>query len=307
VLLTAVLAGCASSGRGDGAVGATATELPQLFESSRPLRVMTFNIRYGTANDGPDHWNHRRDMVVQVFRDHRPDVVGMQEVLRFQLDEIRAALPQYSEISVGRDDGRHGGEASSILYLTGRFDVQEHGTFWLSDTPEVPGSKSWGNNITRICTWARLRDRQAGASFYLFNTHLDHQSQPARERGAELIAQRMNQRSHPDPIILTGDINAGEGNVVVRYLKGEAAGVPSKPGESAPVPPLVDTFRVVHPDASPAGTFNGFTGRRDGEKIDYILTTPEWQVLDAAIVYDNRGGRYPSDHYPVTAVVRLKR
>ncbi len=293
--LAAALAGCRMAGPGDRA-GASAD-----------LRVMSFNIRYGTANDGDNHWRHRREMVFQVLRDHRPDVVGLQEALRFQIDEMHEAVAGYGEIAVGRDDGKDAGEASGILYRTARLEVDEHGTFWLSDTPEVPGSRHWGNNITRICTWARLRDRQTGAMFYLFNTHLDHQSQPARERGAELIVQRINRRAHPDPIMLTGDLNAGEGNPAVRYLKGEQTAVPAKPDDSAPVPPLVDTFRVLHPDAAPAGTFNGFVGKRDGEKIDYILCSPEWQVVDAAIVDDNQDGRYPSDHFPVTAVVRLRR
>lgn len=292
-VVTLTMAGCQHGGLGQGTSG------------TLEVRAMSFNIRYGTANDGPNHWDKRREMVFQVFRDHRPDVVGLQEALRFQLDEMREALPEYGEVSAGRDDGKSGGEASSIFYRSARFDVQEHGTFWLSDTPEVPGSRSWGNNITRICTWAHLRDRQTGATFYMFNTHLDHQSQPARELGAELIAQRMGGRAHPDPLILTGDFNAGEGNPVVRYLKGEIATVPAKRGPCAVVPALVDTFRVLHPDVKIVGTFNGFSGNREGEKIDYILASPEWTVAEAAIVYDNTDGRYPSDHFPVTAVLRL--
>ncbi|MDM8005194.1 MAG: endonuclease/exonuclease/phosphatase family protein [Phycisphaerae bacterium] len=292
-VLAVTLAGCQQGGIGQGASG------------TQEVRAMSFNIRYGTANDGPNHWSKRREMVFQVFRDHRPDVVGLQEAMRFQLDEIRQAVPEYGEISAGRDDGKSGGEASAILYCSARFEAREQGTFWLSDTPEVPGSRSWGNNITRICTWARLRDRQSGVCFYMFNTHLDHQSQPARELGAELIAQRMGRRAHPDPLILTGDFNAGEGNPVVRYLKGQIPAVPAKQGACAVVPALVDTFRVLHPDAKVVGTFNGFAGKREGEKIDYVLASPESTVAEAAIVYDNTDGRYPSDHFPVKAVLRL--
>lgn len=292
-VLAVTLAGCQHGGIGQGASG------------TLEVRAMSFNIRYGTANDGPNHWSKRREMVFQVFRDHRPDVVGLQEAMRFQLGEIRQAVPEYGEISAGRDDGKSGGEASAILYRSARFEVDEHGTFWLSDTPEVPGSRSWGNNITRICTWARLRDRRTGTAFYMFNTHLDHQSQPAREMGAELIAQRMSRRKHPDPLILTGDFNAGEKNPVVRYLKGEISAVPAKQGPCAVVPALVDTFRVLYPDVKVVGTFNGFAGKREGEKIDYILASPKWTVAEAAIVYDNTDGRYPSDHFPVTAVLRL--
>lgn len=268
------------------------------------LRVMTFNIRYGSANDGPDHWSLRREMVFQVLREHRPDLVGLQEALMFQVDEIRGALTEYGVIAAGRDDGKIGGEACAVLYRAERFEVSEQGTFWLSATPETPGSKGWGNHITRICTWARLRDRQTAASFYFFNTHLDHQSQPARELGAELIARRIAERAHPDPVILTGDLNAGENNPVVRYLTGQAPAVPAKKSGCAAPPPLSDSFRVLHPRETVVGTFNGFAGRRDGEKIDYILVSPQWRVVEASIVYDNTAGRYPSDHYPVTAVLR---
>lgn len=280
------LAGCGAAGKAD-------------------LRVMTFNIRLGTAEDGEDHWNHRREMLFQVLHDHQPDVVGLQEALRFQLDEMREAVPEYGEIAAGRDDGNNGGEASAIFYRSARLKVDESGTFWLSNTPETPGSKHWGNIYPRICTWARFRDRRTGDRFYVYNTHLDHQSQAARERGAELIVQRINGRTHHDPFILTGDLNANECNPVVRYLKGELPAVPAKPDDSATVSPLADTFRVIHPDITPAGTFHAFTGQRNGDKIDYILASPEWRVLEAAIVYDNRDGRYPSDHFPVTAVVRL--
>lgn len=293
IVAAGLLAGCSAAGPGERA------------ERGAELRVMSFNIRYGTAKDGENHWNYRREMVFQVLRDHRPEVVGLQEALRFQIDETLAAVPGYGEIAVGREDGKKASEASAILYRTERLELIEQGTFWLSDTPEVAGSKHWGNAITRLCTWVRLRDRQTKKYFYVFNTHLDHQSQPARERGAELIVQRINGRSHRDPIILTGDFNADERNPTVRYLKGGLSAVPSKPGDSAAVPPLADTFRAVHPDLTPAGTFNGFTGKKDGGKIDYILASPEWRVLAAAIVYDNRDGRYPSDHFPVTATLRL--
>ncbi|NLX21796.1 MAG: endonuclease/exonuclease/phosphatase family protein [Phycisphaerae bacterium] len=294
IVTAGILAGCSAAGPADRA------------ERKTDLRVMTFNIRYGAAKDGENDWQHRREMVFQVLRDHRPDVVGLQEALRFQIDEMLAAAPGYGEIAVGRDDGKNAGEASAILYRTDRLEIDEQGTFWLSDTPEVAGSKHWGNAITRLCTWARLRDKQTKAHFYMYNTHLDHQSQPARERGAELIVQRINQRSHRDPIILTGDLNADERNPAVRYLKREIPAVPARPENSAAVPPLADTFRVLHPDAKPAGTFNGFTGKKDGGKIDYILTSPEWCVMEAAIVYDNKDGHYPSDHFPVTAVLKLK-
>ena len=124
-----------------------------------PLTVMTFNIRYGTAKDGENEWSARRDMLFEVIRDTRPDLLGLQEALDFQIDEILAAVSGYAVVGVGRDDGAEKGEYSAILFRTERFHVAEAGTFWFSDTPAVPGSKSWGNQITRISSWARLIDR----------------------------------------------------------------------------------------------------------------------------------------------------
>ncbi len=269
------------------------------------LLVMTFNIRYGTADDGENRWENRREMAVDVLRRHDPDVVGLQEALRFQIDEIRESLPQYGEIGVGRDDGKTRGEYNAILWRTDRLKVLESGTFWLSDTPEVPGSTSWGNTITRICTWARFVPKRSGRTFYMFNTHFDHQSQPSRERSAVLLAQRIRDRRYPDPVLVTGDFNAGEDNPAMQYLKGEAPLHAANDGLSQNPVPLVDTFRVLHPDASEVGTFHAFKGDRSGAKIDYILALPGVEVLKAGILHDSQGDRYPSDHFPVIAALRL--
>ncbi len=185
------------------------------------LVVMTYNIRYGTANDGENSWANRKEMACDVLRRHNPDIVGLQEALRFQIDDIRAALPRYAEIGGGRDDGKTEGEYSAILYRKDRLDLDDSGTFWLSDTPETPGSITWGNACTRICTWGRFLRKDTRQAFYLFNTHLDHVSQYSRDRSAVLLAQRIRDRKHADPVLVTGDFNAGEDNPVVRYFKGE--------------------------------------------------------------------------------------
>ena len=140
----------------------------QIIPNHLELNVMTFNIRYGTANDGENRWDNRRNMVLDVLQNHSPDVVGLQEALRFQLDQIRSALPEFAEVGVGRDDGNTAGEYAALLYRRDRFALLDSGTFWLSDTPNVPASKHWGNSITRICTWARLIDRHTAQPFYLF-------------------------------------------------------------------------------------------------------------------------------------------
>jgi len=261
------------------------------------LRVMSFNIRYGSAGDGENHWPDRRQMVFDVIRKQKSDVVGLQEALRFQIDEIRKALPEYGEIGVAREDGRIDGEYSAILFRADRLGVAEAGTFWLSDTPEVAGSSHWGNACVRICTWARLIENDSGKAFYIFNTHLDHVSQPSRQKSATLLARRIASRNHKDPFVVTGDFNASENNPVVTYLTGKTT-------PETPVV-LVDTFRVLHPEAKDVRTSHSFRGGRQGYKIDYVLAQPSALVLEAQILYDNIDGRYPSDHYPVTARLRL--
>ena len=261
------------------------------------LRVMSFNIRNGNANDGENHWNLRKEFVYDVIRDYAPDVLGLQEAVRLQLDAFNRAFPEYGEIGIVSDATRHTGQYSAILYLKKRFEAHESGTFWLSDTPAIP-SKSWGNHHLRICTWVRLVDKETAQSFYVYNTHMDDGSQPSREKGARLIMKHIHGQPLPAPFILLGDFNAAEDNPAIAYVKG--AGNPTDP------PPVraVDTFRVLHPEEKTAGTFNGFKGRANGSKIDYIFVSPDMHTLEAGILRTSRDGRYPSDHFPVTAHIR---
>lgn len=274
-------------------------------ENTLPVQVMTFNIRYGTANDGANRWENRKNLVYKVIRDHNPDFTGLQEALNFQIKDILGALPAYQKIGVGRDDGKTEGEYSAILYNADRFTVDKHGTFWFSETPKVPGSKDWGNNITRICSWGRFVEKSSGKAMYLFNLHLDHQSQNSREKSVELLSRKIKARTFPDPVIVTGDFNAGEDNPAIRYMKSV-----ENPGGSFPITArnpvsLVDSYRVLHPKRTAVGTFNGFQGETGGEKIDYIFVTPTTRVLEAQIIRDNDNGRYPSDHFPVMAKLEL--
>lgn len=260
------------------------------------LRVMTFNVRYGTASDGEDAWPHRRAQLLRVVADHDPAVLGLQEALKFQVDEIRDVMDEPGAlVGVGRDDGVEAGEYSAILYDRGRLSLLDQGTFWLSDTPTVPSSTSWGNRIPRIATWARFRDAATDLSFYVLNTHWDHESQNARERSAAAIMDWIADHAAGQPVLVMGDFNAGEENPAFTALVGARA---ERRGVR-----LRDTFRAVHPDAGEVGTYHGFRGERTGEKIDGILASPGWEVLEAAIVRTNDGGRYPSDHFPVTATV----
>jgi len=266
---------------------------------------MTFNIRYGTANDGENSWPNRNQLVLDVINDHGPDVLGIQEALDFQLGELSEAMDGYGVIGVGRDDGITDGEFAAILYRTSRFDVVESGTFWFSDTPEVPGSKSWGNNVTRICTWASMRESTTGQQFYVYNIHFDHESQPSRERSSQLLAARISARSSQAPFIVTGDFNAGEQNPAILFLLGEGQQIDGEGESPITLSGLRDTYRVLHRDSINVGTFNAFRGESSGEKIDAVLVSGEWQVSEAVIIRTEADGRFPSDHFPVVATVSL--
>jgi endonuclease/exonuclease/phosphatase family metal-dependent hydrolase len=258
-----------------------------------PMTVMTFNIRYGTADDGDDAWPARRDQVIETIGRISPEVLGLQEALRFQLDELGAQFPGYRELGVGRDDGAARGEYAAILVDTTRFEILASGTFWLSDTPEVPGSASWGNRIPRITTWARLRDKTGGPIVRVFNLHLDHQSQPSRERSIERVMEHVGVARNPfEAVLVMGDFNADEANPAYRIAL--AAG-------------MLNAFRQAHPGTREVNTFNGF--QRDvpvvvtGGMIDHILlASADWRVRQAGIDRTrSRDGRWASDHFAVWA------
>lgn len=269
---------------------------------------MTFNIRFDTPDDGVNAWPNRREMANGVVREQAPDVVGIQEAMPNQLTDMAVPL-KYAHVGVPRADGREGGgELSAILFREERLEAKESGTFWLSPTPETPGSTGWGNHVPRICTWAHFVDREARRPFWVFNTHLDHESQPARAHGIELIVQRMRERSGSEPVFLMGDLNADETNAVVLYLKGLAARASEGTTPVPASPRFVDTYRTRFPNEKQSGTFNFWRGETGGMKIDFIFAAapPATEVLDAAILHTSREGRFPSDHYPVVAHVRVR-
>ena len=254
-----------------------------------PVEVMSFNVRYANPNDGADAWTQRRELVFDVLRDHDPDLVGLQEALPAQMDELAAAFPAHRFLGQGREGGRRG-EFSALMVRDARFEVLESGDVWLSPTPDVVGSRGWDAALPRMCTWAVLRDRASGAQLFAMNAHFDHRGQEARRESAGVLLAERARR--PDlPLILTGDLNAGEDAPPLDALR--AGG-------------LRDSFRDAHPDAATVGTFNGFRGEAEGAKIDYVLVDERWTTLAAAIVRDHDGERYPSDHFPVTATLRLR-
>ena len=265
----------------------------QSFLSAFEIDAVAFNIRFDNPKDGENAWPNRKEMVGKWIESESPDVIGLQEALRHQINDIKKVATAYSEYGVGRDDGKSRGEHCTILYLKKRFtlDKKDCGTFWFSDTPEKIASKSWGNEIPRICTWARLIHKKTGKGFYLYNVHYDHQSQSSRIGASNLIIERIsNRKQSNESIILMGDFNAAEKNPAITVFKEE----PLK---------LVDTFRVVKPDEKMVKTFHGFRGGSFmGGKIDHVFILPKTaEVRSAEIVRFNKDNRYLSDHYPVRA------
>ncbi|MCL4550103.1 MAG: endonuclease/exonuclease/phosphatase family protein [Bacteroidetes bacterium] len=255
-------------------------------KSESGLKVMTFNIRYGAANDGENNWRFRKGYAAETIQKFDPDILGLQEALKFQIDDLLKQMPRYKLVGVGRDDGKEAGEYSCILFKKERFKIDSTQTFWFSDSPEVPGSKSWGNEITRICTWARMTDKTSGKTFYAFNVHLDHQSQPSREKSAQLLIKRIGEKNLP--IILTGDFNSTEDNPAIKTVLTSG---------------LIDTFRTLHKPGPNQGTFHAFKGNTDGEKIDYIFVSKEFKPVSSEIITTSYNGKFPSDHFPVSAEI----
>lgn len=261
---------------------------PVSVQPPKALTVMSFNIRNGLAKDGPNHWDKRKQDVLATIRANEPQLVGLQEAYHFQLEYLMQALPGYTLVGVGRGGGEQG-EYSCILIETKRLEVRRSGTFWLSEKPEHVASKGWDAALPRICSWAVLRERGSLREFLVMNAHFDHRGSVARLRSAELMHARLDDFKGL-AVIVTGDLNAGEASAPLVALKGEV---------------LTDTFRSLHPKASPAGTFNGFAGKRDSAKIDYVLCSKEWTVQAASIDRREFDGRMPSDHYPVVAKLHL--
>ena len=296
VVAVVALAGCA---RATLPAAATADAAATHRAGVPPLRVMTFNIRYDNPADGPDAWPNRRDRVAGLVRFHGADVVGVQEALLHQLRELDARLPGFARVGVGRADGREGGEFSAILYRADRLDMLATGTFWLSPTPEVAGSKGWDAAIERVATWARFRDRATGCTFVHLNTHFDHIGERAREESARLVRLRLASLASGSPglpVVVTGDLNVPPTSVAYRiFTRDTIAGA---------VAPLADAFHVTRtPHYGPRSTWTAFKAIEPDRRIDYVLVSPGVAVEAHGILSDRWDDRFPSDHLPVLAAI----
>lgn len=262
--------------------------------SETPITVMTFNLRYGTAPDGENSWQYRKDILVNTIKEAAPDILGTQECLQMQAEYIAASLPDYQWFGIGREEDG-GGEMAAIFYKKSVLNPIEAGNFWLSETPDVPGSKSWGTACTRIVTWIRFWHRQTKTFFYHYNTHLDHESELARQNGALLIGDRIGKLPQETPVILTGDFNC--------------IAVSAKPWVILTACGLIDTRIEAARKEGPEGSFCGFgppTPDCAKERIDWILVRGNYSASVSTTVVHEENNHYPSDHFPVVVQLTLK-
>lgn len=251
------------------------------------LKVMSFNVRYGTARDEANAWPERRETLFNAIKTEDPDIIGTQECLEFQAEEIAAALPGYRWFGVGREGGA--GEMMNVFYRTRSLTPVKTGNFWLSETPEVPGSRSWDTACTRMVTWARFFHIPSRRYITFYNTHFDHVSEEARVNSAQMLSERIASIPADEPVILTGDFNAvAEESEAWKTLTGNG---------------LSDAWLVAKKTEGPAVTFGGFEAPKEERqrRIDWILVRGPISVASCETVLYNEDGRYPSDHYPVAA------
>ncbi|MDD5139564.1 MAG: endonuclease/exonuclease/phosphatase family protein [Verrucomicrobiales bacterium] len=267
------------------------TDLPTN-ASPAALTVMTYNLRFASTNP-PNAWPQRRPLMRELIQNLAPDVMGTQEGIYSQIKDIAADLPEYDWIGLGREGGSRG-EFMAVFYRKARLEPLAFDHFWLSDTPDVMNSTTWGNTCRRMVTWVKFRDRETGGEFFLFNTHFDHQVQAAREKSAKLVRKRVAALDTKLPVLLIGDFNsAAESNRAYKILTAENfftdawLAAPERRGEGV-------------------GTFNDFKAAKpNGPRIDWILTRGEVTVERAEISTLARDGQFPSDHFPVAARLRI--
>ncbi len=270
------------------------------------LNLMSFNLRYEHAEDSATRdWRQRLRHAVEVIRREKSEIIGVQEALHGMAADLWASLPDYEFYGIGRDDGQRAGEYSGIFYQRTRFrlDPSDCGTFWLSDTPSEPGSKTWGNDTTRTAVWVRLIDLATDRGFYVFNTHWDHRSQPSREKAALLMAQRIDSRQHPqEPVCLIGDFNSEDSNPGFLHLTGKPTNITGN--RSVWPNGLIDTFQALHPAERNRNTMHFWKGSTEGDNtIDHILVSKDAIITAAQIISEDQP--VVSDHFPITAKVKF--
>ena len=255
--------------------------------SQDSIKVMTYNIRHGKAHDGEYIWENRKEAAADMILDQHPAVFGVQEALDFQLEDLLAGCPNYKYVGVGREDGVHEGEHMAVFYDTRVIELEDWGTYWLSETPEEP-SKGWDAACRRTATWTLLKEIESGRHFYFVNTHLDHRGKEARRNGLALVVERIGQMNPEGyPMILMGDFNVFADDPCLTDLRG----IMLDAWETAKTVDDGPTYHGYGKDLKPHIDFIFYTGFPSCEKM--LRVTREYP-----------GCRYVSDHYPITAEFR---
>ncbi len=251
---------------------------------------MSYNVRVYEITDGPDFWDYRKDRVAEVIKEYLPCLAGLQEVFTVQAMDLEERLPGYAWFGPGREDGKGVGERCPLFFREDRLERIEDSAFWLSETPGLPGSRSWGTAFPRVVTWARFRHKEEGKEFYLFNTHFDHMSAEARKNSAALLLDKAIAIAEHKPAVVTVDLNTGEQSGPYRVLASGLRDAGKIAGAKGPR----NTFWTFVPGVAPLA------------RIDYIFVNDLVRVVEFRAIedaYDN--DRRPSDHLPLLAEVEL--
>jgi endonuclease/exonuclease/phosphatase family metal-dependent hydrolase len=257
---------------------------------SQSLIIGTFNLRYDNPRDSGNLWKDRAPVAAALIRFHQFDIVGTQEGLKNQLEDLQTKLPEYEYYGKGRDDGEAKGEHSAIFYKKDKFAVLDKGDFWLSEHPEKPGP-GWDARLNRICSWLKLRSKTGRKEFYVFNVHYDHQGVKARVESSKLVLEKIKAIAGNKPVVFTGDFNGNHQSEWYNYLKNSNE--------------LKDVYTLAADPYINNGSFNSFrVNNSSNDIIDHIFISDDFKVGRYGILTDTYHGRFPSDHYPV--LVELK-
>lgn len=259
----------------------------------RPITVMSYNIRYDNPNDGRYAWRIRRDNVAGVIRFHKPDIVGLQEALHDQLQDLRERLPSYEWLNAGRAKAENAGEYAAVGFDKQRFNLEESSTFWLSEEPDEVGSVGWDARFPRLVRYTKLRERQTGVELFHFNTHLDHEGETSRLKSAKLLQRRIDELAPNEPVVVTGDFNCRQSSPPYQHLTKRTQACEGRTLRDA-------RFASTTPHHGPLTTMTDFQNLIPDKKIDHVFVTSDVVVNMHGVCSDSYvNGRYPSDHLPI--------
>lgn len=258
---------------------------------------MTFNIRLDVPSDSLNSWQYRKDNAAEMVRMNDVDILGMQEVLLNQMNDLKERLPQYTAIGVGREDGADKGEFSPIFYKKDRFLAIESGTFWVSETPELAGSKGWDASYIRVATWAILKEKATGKEIFAINTHLDNDGLIARKEGGNLLLKKAEELGKGLPIVLTGDFNDTPQSEAIKNIT-----------DASKTNHLLDSKTIALKTSGTDWTFHNFGRLAESERplIDYIFVSKQIKVQDYVVLPDTLNGTFVSDHKPVLSKITIE-